>query len=1023
MREYKLVNRVLAAVSFLAAFVTYTLTLQPSVPFWDCGEFSAAAVWQQVPHPPGAPLWLIVGKWFHLLPIGDEGWRLNFFSGVCTAITVMLVYLITVRLIERWSRPRPERPLKSYLGTFGGALIAALAFTWSDTNWFNAVESEVYAAGNLLIGLIIYFMMRWNDEAETPRHERWLLLIAYMLGLAIGVHLLALLTVPAIAMVIYFRRFQPKAPTFIALMAITGVAFFLIYKAPLNYIPHLLATNAVIGVLIFLGLIGLVWWSVKEKKNIVYLATMSFLLIILGYTSYTQILIRSNSHPPMNENEPDTFSELVDYLGRTQYGNRGAWPRRQETDQYYRQYQDKYGEWFAPVGQNDDGTYKYDRINTSGELNFMLKYQMSHMYFRYLGWNFIGRVSDVQNAGVALAGASKEEQAEFIADSGYDDVFPITFFALPFLLGIIGLFYHWKRDWKMAFVYTTLFLFLGIFPTLQQNQQQPQPRERDYFYVGSFMIFAIWIGIGATGIAQTLRDRRRQDEAAEASDAREVGAGSDSGYGLAMAALAVCLLAVPINMAVGGWRAHDRSGNWVPWDYAYNILQSCEKDAILFTNGDNDTFPLWYLQDVAGVRRDVRVVNLSLGNTLWYIWQLKNEEPWGAKKVPISFPDEMLKVNERDPRALSYDIGQAPTVELDVPANVMSWATAGKNAAPGRMSWTLRGSPMGGDGQMLIRVQDKLIRNILENNKWQRPVYFSTTVGGDAWSGLEQYFRSEGMAFRIMPVSQAGLGQIESINGDVMRKCLLNPLKDDEYYKEPHYGFKFRNLTNPSVFFMEDHRRIPNLQYRPMYLGLAMHALMTEKNPQAAIQALDALESTISPELFPIAYPYAAQIAQLYKQAGNEAKAKKYADMTLAAVERIGPDWSGNRFAQSYPPPQVKAQMHTLLGQYDQAIATYQQLLTQYGNDPNLRAEIENLRVEKFTARGDTAGAAAEIEKIIAEYSGQNDPGLLANVQMLRQRLAQLRGQSAAPEDNTATSGSDSGNASGANSAGAIQGR
>ncbi|MBC8145985.1 MAG: DUF2723 domain-containing protein, partial [bacterium] len=344
MREYKLVNRVLAAISFFVALITYTMTLQPSVPFWDCGEFSAAAVWQQVPHPPGAPLWLIVGKWFHLIPFGDDGWRLNLFSGVATAVTVMLVYMITVRLIERWSRPKAERPLVSYLGTFGGATIAAFAFLYSDTNWFNAVESEVYAAGNLLIALIIYFMMRWDDEAETPRHERWLLVIAYLLGLAIGVHLLALLTVPAIALVIYFRRYQPKLLSFVAMSAITGVSFWLlIYKAPLNYIPRLLADNAVIGVVLLLGLIGLVWWSIKEQKAIVYIATMSFLLIILGYTSYTHILLRANAHPTMNENEPDTFTELVSYLGREQYGNRGAWPRRQETDQYYRQYQDTYG--------------------------------------------------------------------------------------------------------------------------------------------------------------------------------------------------------------------------------------------------------------------------------------------------------------------------------------------------------------------------------------------------------------------------------------------------------------------------------------------------------------------------------------------------------------------------------------------------------------------------------------------------------------------------------------------------------
>ncbi len=981
MKQYTLTNRVLAGLAFLITLITYTLTLQPSVPFWDCGEFSAATAWQQVPHPPGAPLFLIVARWFHLMPFGDDpGWRINMVSAVASAFTAALVYLIIVQLTERWRPFKESRSFQSNFPTFGAGIIGTLAFTWCDTQWFNSVESEVYAAGTTLIAALIWLMMRWDQQADKPGHERYLLGIAYVTGLAFGIHLLALLVIPAVGLVIYFRRFKFSIPSAAIALGIIGVAFWVfIYKAPLTYIPGLMAKGGLsVGLVIVAVLVGVAIWGRKQKNAVVYLSSASMLMIILGFSTYAHILMRANAHPAMNENEPDTIKELVSYLGREQYGNRGSWPRRQETEQYYRNYQDSYGPWDPPVDRNPDGTYVYDKIYTGAELNFMVQYQIYHMYFRYLFWNFVGRSSDIQDAPVTWLSVSQDTQQKMVAPTGYPDVFPVKFFALPLLLGLIGMFYHFRRDWKMATVFMVLFLLLGVLAALQQNQQQPQPRERDYFYVGSFMVFAMWIGIGVAGLADMFTKRASADEEESGADV------ATEKSGMVLAVLAVGLIAAPINMAVGGWKLHNRSSNWVPWDYAYNILQSCEKDAILFTNGDNDTFPLWYMQDVAGVRRDVRVVNLSLGQTSWYIWQLKNERPWGAKQVPISFSDTQLKLPEEDPNGLHPEsVREMPTENVDVPADVMAWATGGKVNQAGKMTWTMTGMDFG--QTKYLGVQHMLVRDIIRTNGWKRPVYFSTSTQSDVWCGLENYFRAEGMAYRIMPVPQtASSSGGRAMNVDIMRKCLVGTLPADKFYTDQHYGFKFRNLTDPNAFFLEDHRRLM-INYRLLYIGLASEEL-TQKNPKGAIAALDRLEQEIAPNLFGMPYVFTAEIAKSYGEAGAHEKAVKYAKLALEGLQVSGKANYGMN------PDLVEAQMYAVQGEYDRAIQVFEALEKQNPGDPNIRAQIENYGVEKFLSKKDTAGAIAQVEKMIAAYGSDSNAAASPNVLALRARLAELKG-------------------------------
>ena len=816
-------------------------------PFWDCGEFSAASTWQQVPHPPGAPLFLMIGKVFQIIiPFGDLGWRVNLAAVFSSAFTILFVYLITVKLIENFRGK--ANSFGEAIAICGSGYIAAAAFTFSDSMWFNSVESEVYATTTVFVALVVWLMMVWHEKSEEPGHERYLLLIAYTIGLSTGVHLLSILTIFSVVYVVYVRKYKFTIPSFLLMGIIAIIIFLVIYQFVILMFPAYLAGHSagrnkameyamedsvflqLVVVASILGAIFALYKGITKKNSWLSLASSCFILIVLGYSTYTHILIRANSNSPMNENEPKNFTRLASYVGREQYGAAPNWPRRYQTDDYfierYNQKDEKgeyvYGPWSPPkrveANKKDGsaiGVNEFTDINTSAELAYMFKYQIDHMFLRYFFWNFVGKKSDVQDAEAAWFSKTPDvDQLNY--DSGYKDQFPVRFFAIPLFIGLIGLFFHFYRDNKMAWAIMFMFLTMGVLATLQQNQQDPQPRERDYFYAGAFLMWAIWIGIGSFSLIEWLGKKNITTSIA-----------SGLVFGL--------VLIVPVNMAVGGWKIHSRAGDYLPFDYSYNILQSVEPNAILFTNGDNDTFPLWFLQDVEGVRRDVRIANLSLGNTLWYVDQLKNRSPWGAKKVPLSFADDSLKIyDETNPLALSYDFSEARQVEIPVRKEILQQYTSDPQIlAEGKMKFTFTGRPYTereGKQINLIRVQDKLILDILQQTKFERPVYFSNTVGPDAYAGLENHFRYEGMAMRICPVVQKKGGS-ETINADVMEKCLMNVDNSNNFSKEFKYGFKFRNLNNPSVYFDEVHRRLMT-SYRSLYITYAAHHLREINNPK-----------------------------------------------------------------------------------------------------------------------------------------------------------------------------------------------
>ena len=1015
----KLLYRIFALLSFAVTFVVYTMTVQPSVPFWDCGEFSAASIWQQVPHPPGAPLFLMIAKIFHILiPFGDDGWRINMASVTATALTVMFLYIITVKVILNF-REEPKSTGDS-LAVYIAPFVGSLAFTFSDTFWFNGVESEVYATSSVFVAIVVYLMMRWNEEADNPHNERYLLLIAYFLGLSMGVHLLSLLTIFSIVMLVWMRKYLGKTskPVKSGIIAtIVGLFIFIIfYKGFINWYPALLSGDLPFkneakehliedspAVFVFaIALVVLVAYGLylgfKKNNSIVKFICMSLLLMFMGYMTYAQVLIRTHANPPMNENEPKNFPKLASYLGREQYGEADNWPRRYQRDEQFIQYYNEkdsrgnyvYGEWYPPARkevERKDGQYivvnDWKKINFMGEINYLFNYQIYHMYLRYFFWNFVGRLSDVQDAPAAFFDSKGFEKWNF--ESGYKQLFPIRFFAIPLIFGLIGLWFHFWRDPKMAAVYLMMFLMMGVLAAIAQNQQNPQPRERDYFYAGSFMVWCMWISLGTYYLIEWLAKKKNPL--------------------IVSSIIAVSLLVVPINMAMGGWKMHSRAGNYLPFDYSYNILQSTEENAIIFTNGDNDTFPLWYLQDVAGVRRDVRVVNLSLANTLWYVDQLKNRSPWGSQKLPLSFSDDSIKISDTDKGALSYDFGVAFNVAIPVDREILEKYTNDPAIlADGNMRFQYKATPYGqqdGKDFFLYQVRDKLILDILKQTRFKRPVYFSRTVGPDVYNNLERFFRTEGMANRVCPVEQSS-GVASSMEPAIMDKCLMHVDNSDNFSKTPKYGFKFRNLGKPGVYYDEVHRRLMR-SYRQLYIEYAQHAFYNMKDSAKSIKILDEMNKHISTVLFPFSYDLEYKVALMYDQAGAKKKAKEYAQSAVRKCEQI----MNNRELETqfkiyevmgrfFGPFQIASSLYEMLGDYKSARECMRKLVdesrmyeAQMHQDPSTKQEdmqrlqenliynmaaIDRLVIDELTSKGDTSAAIDSANRIIDRYEKSKDP-------------------------------------------------
>ncbi len=820
---HRALNRLLAIVLFIAVELLYLRTMAPTLSFWDCGEFIATAYTLGVPHPPGAPLFLLLGRVFSMIPFfSDIGARVNLISTLASSATVMLTYLITLRFIVMYRKSDPESwSPGDRVSACGSALVAALALAFSDSFWFNAVETEVYAFSSFFTSMVVWLMLRWHEDYPNPGHERWLMLMMYMVGLSIGVHLLSLLAVFAAAMIYYFRKYEVTLKSFAMLVAASSGLFVLIYQVIIKGLPVLFQFASWWGFLLLLALLAYgVWYTHKERFAMVNTLLVSLFLIIIGYTSYGMIYVRAQAGPPINENNPSTPEAFFSYLNREQYGDMPLWPRRWSPE---------------PLHQYFYQQYKSD-------LDYFVGYQLNRMYLRYFGWQFIGREHDMEGARVDWS----------------------VLWGLPFLAGFAGAVAHFRRQWKMGLVVTALFILTGAALVIYLNQTEPQPRERDYSYAGSFFAFALWIGIGIEALWGWLKERT-------------TGANGKSQTALAVVLITASLLLVNGRMLQANYRVHDRSGNYVPWDWAWNMLQSCEKDAIIFTNGDNDTFPLWYLQEVERIRTDVRVVNLSLANTGWYLLQLKNSSPRGAKPVAFSSADGELSSITYIPID-SVDVGiSAGNAGLLLERKAVRYGISLPSRPADSLKWVLKPG-FSYDGQGYLRPQDIAVYEIVANNFPDRPIYFALTVDPESMIGLQRHLRLDGLAYKLVPLESSDpMSFIDSAG----------------LYRLLNEVYRFRNLNNPEVALEETSRKLCG-NYTPLFVRLALElalepggtiridgrdgSLRSAVRGELAVEVLDAAAKVLPPDRYPMNPELAASVVSLYNRLGSKKKADPYID-------------------------------------------------------------------------------------------------------------------------------------------------
>lgn len=971
-------------VVFVIALVTYSTCVQPTVPFWDCGEFTAAAVYQQVPHPPGAPLFLMLGKIAHLVPIGDPAMRVNMLSVIFSAITIWLLFEVIVLcagtlapssvtgdVIQEAGTEESTLSMSSF-STLAGAAIGSLAFCFSDTFWFNAVESEVYATSTFFVAVIVMLILRWNLEAESSGSVRYLVMIAYVVGLSLGVHLLSVLTVFSVMLIVAVRVYGSSAKTILTIGALGVIIFFGIYPGIVTWMPTLLAGNLPFlneareyivrdsNLLRFIGLVLVVapfvmtFYGVRNKRRGLALAFAMWSLLLLGFTTYTQILLRAKASPPMNENAPTSLSSLVPYVSREQYGDSPLFPRRFDSSPEAVAALKKYGSYTPPPmksvnSEQFPGTsvnvpdYSKAKMN-SGDWSYLFRYQLDHMFLRYLMWNFFGRVSDVQDADAwNFTTSSKSiEVSNFLSGSAH--MFPVVFWGLPFILGLFGAWKHGRGNPWQATAFLVMFFMMGVATAFIQNQQEPQPRERDYFYTGAFLVFALWIGLGARAMIMALLERINT-------------------WSVGVVVAVLIFIAVPGSMAFQGWRFHSRAGNYLAFDYSYNILQSCEQNAILFTNGDNDTFPLWLLQDVYGIRRDIRVVNLSLAGGLWYINQLKSTEPWGALKIPLTFTDEQLTSEERSPKALQARVSDARRISIPLSDRVR--ISFGLPDSVRTMEWVSRGYDQG-NGMFLFTRSQQVVEECVINTRGERPVYFAVTCGypgSELYCGLGDFCRQEGMVYRVCPAKVNEPG--ETIDETVMEKSLLQPCSPQEVCETPKYGFVLRNLANDAVYYDEIQRRYVD-NYRTLYIRSAQHHLR-RGNTAKAKQYLDAMSTWISDDMFPMPYALLNSVADFYAQAGDAAAAHRYDERVLAQCRLLmdKPHVQSRvaMFISDSPPALIAALACTRLSRYDEALR-YVDIAAETLKGPGI--EFQRLMIQ--VARAESRRQYAEAIEMLRNY-------------------------------------------------------
>ncbi|WEK19824.1 MAG: DUF2723 domain-containing protein [Candidatus Pedobacter colombiensis] len=857
--NYSKINNLTGWLCFLIATVTYILTLEPSASFWDCGEFIASAYKMQVVHQPGAPLFLMIQRFFSLFAFGDIhkiAYFMNVGSAVASGATILFLFWTITALAKKVLVKGNEEISKStMISIMGAGAVGALAYTYSDSFWFSAVESEVYALSSLFTAIVFWGILKWEAKANEPGGDRWLLFIAYIMGLSIGIHLLNLLTIPAMAFVYYFKKTEKATTAGIIKTGIIGILILAFVQY--GIIQYLVSFGAYFdlffvntlglgfgsGVIFFALLLitGLVWgirYSIKHQKKVLNLAFLSTALIIFGYCSFAMIVIRAKAGPNLNNSDPENAFSFLSYLNREQYGDRpllfGPNYNSQKVSltqgkNIYRKGDEKYEVASKKTEYEYDRTTPFPRMYSDegrhvayykdmmgfddnkfpslfDNISFLFRYQIGQMYMRYFMWNFVGRQNDDQGQGslyegqwlsgikpidALMLGDQKHLPPSIVDNNAYN-----RFFFLPLILGLLGAIWHFKRNQKDAGVVALLFFFTGLAIVLYLNQKPLEPRERDYAYTGSFYAFSIWIGLGVLAIREWLSKKLTPTTGA-------------------VLATVIGLLAAPAIMAEQGWNDHDRSTKMVAHDIAVDYLQSCAPNAILFTYGDNDTYPLWYAQEVENIRPDIKLINLSLFDTDWYIngaRKLQNE----AAPLPMTMKPSQYVQGVRD--VMYYqDYKIAGHVELsNILAILLSEDAEDKlplqdgsreNFIPTKnFKLTVNKADVIKNGAVSPADSSKIAPalewtysknyvtkgtlaffDILVHNNWKRPIYFASTVPSDQYNGLDNYLYNEGLALRLMPLkvdttaSKAELVNTPVLYKNVMDKFVWGNVKNAKY--------------------------------------------------------------------------------------------------------------------------------------------------------------------------------------------------------------------------------------------------
>jgi len=1047
MKQYKTVNNLVGWITFLIAATVYCMTIEPTASFWDCPEFITTAYKLEVGHPPGAPFFMLTANLFTQF-VSDPALvakMVNYMSALMSGACILFLFWSITHLVRKLVITDETNITRGQLITvMGSGLVGALAYTFSDTFWFSAVEGEVYAYSSMFTAIVFWLILKWEDVADQPHSDRWIILIAYLTGLSIGVHLLNLLCLPAIVLVYYYKK-VPGANAKGSLLALAG-SMVLVAAVLYGIVPgvvkvggwfELLFVNSLgmpfnTGVIVYVALLAAaIIWGIYEsyneksrtRMNLSFLLTIAMLgipfyghgasaviigilvlgvlaaylfasklnekirmsartmntallctmMIMVGYSSYALIVIRSLANTPMDQNSPEDIFTLGEYLGREQYGTRPLFygpaysskvaldvedgycvPRQKSTDTKYvrkektspdekdsyvelpgrveyeyaqnmlfpRMYSSAHTAYYKSWQDITGYDVPYDQCGEMLMVNmptqwdnikFFFSYQLNFMYWRYFMWNFAGRQNDIQSSGEIehgnwitgipfidnlLYGDQNMLPQELKDNKGHN-----VFYCLPLILGIIGLFWQaWRGQKGIQQFWVVFFLFFmtGIAIVLYLNQTPGQPRERDYAYAGSFYAFAIWIGMGVAGIVHLLRNYMKEVPAAALTSA-------------------VCLL-VPIQMASQTWDDHDRSGRYVARDFGQNYLMSLQESGnpIIYTNGDNDTFPLWYNQETEGFRTDARTCNLSYLQTDWYIDQMKRPA-YDSPALPITWdrteymegqneyvpirPDfkkqidkaykaaEEEVLNGKNPEALNniraqfgdnpYELknilkywvrtkdGQAviPTdsivVKIDKEAvrrSGMMIPEALGDSIPDYMHISLKDEK--GNPKRALYKSELMMLEMLANANWERPIYMAITVGTDNQLNMREHFIQEGLTYRFTPFDTEALGA--TIDSEKMYDNLMNK-------------FKFGGIDKPGIYIDENTMRMC-YTHRRIFAQLITQ-LMKEGKKDKALAALEYAEKMIP--AFNVPYDVqngALEMAEAYYQLGNNTKADQIID-------------------------------------------------------------------------------------------------------------------------------------------------